>query len=65
MRINHIVLFQTMIAIITGVGVMWLHRYMGGPGANLIPGFLGALIAWLVITALLSEIARHRTRTEP
>jgi hypothetical protein len=52
MRINRVVVFQTIVATCAGIAVMYLQRRIAGPIGGIIPGILGFVIGWLVTAAV-------------
>src|SRR5262245_23842133 len=67
MRINRIIVFQTMVATFAAIAVMYLQRRIAGPIGGIIPGILGFAIGWLVTAAIPDDIDalrrwQHRRR---
>ena len=60
MRINTMIVFQAIIATLSGIAVMYLQRRIAGPLGGIIPGVLGFLIGWLVTAAIPDDIESLR-----
>ena len=60
MRINRMIVFQAIIATLSGIAVMYLQRRIAGPLGGIIPGVLGFLIGWLVTAAIPDDIESLR-----
>ena len=60
MRINRMIVFQTIVATISGIAVMYLQRRIAGPIGGIIPGVLGFAIGWLVTAAIPDDIESLR-----
>jgi hypothetical protein len=60
MRINRMILLQTLIAMSLGLGVMYAQKRVGGPIGGMIPGVLGFCLGWFITPALLEDIDRVR-----
>ena len=60
MRINRMIVFQTIVATISGIAVMYLQRRVAGPIGGIIPGVLGFAIGWLVTAAIPDDIESFR-----
>ena len=60
MRINRMFVFQTIVATISGIAVMYLQRRVAGPLGGIIPGVLGFAIGWLVTAAIPDDIESFR-----
>jgi hypothetical protein len=56
MRINWKIFLQILTAAAVGFAVMYFQRQAGGPGNGIVPGLLGASIAWLLIPAVSNDI---------
>ena len=60
MRINRMIVFQTIVATCSGIAVMYLQRRIAGPTGGIIPGVLGFAIGWLVTAAIPDDIESFR-----
>jgi hypothetical protein len=60
MRINRLMLTQTVIAMSVALGVWYLQKRVGGPVGGMIPGVLGFCLGWFITPALLEDIDRVR-----
>ena len=60
MRINIMIVSQTIVATISGITVMYLQRRIAGPIGGIIPGVLGFAIGWLVTAAIPDDIESLR-----
>ena len=60
MRINRLILIQTVIAMSVALGVWYLQKRVGGPVGGIIPGVLGFCLGWFITPALLEDIDRVR-----
>ena len=60
MRINRMIVFQTIAAMCAGIAVMYLQRRVAGPVGGIIPGILGFVIGWLVTAAIPEDIESLR-----
>jgi hypothetical protein len=60
MRINWMILLQTIVSAAAGLGIVCLQRHAGGPGDGMFLGILGSLIAWLIIPPISHDIGRVR-----
>jgi len=60
MRINRMIVFQTVVATCAGIAVMYLQRQIAGPTGGIIPGILGFAIGWLVTAAIPDDIESLR-----
>jgi hypothetical protein len=60
MRINWMILLQTIVSAAAGFGIACLQRQAGGPGDGMFLGMLGSLIAWLIIPPISQDIGRVR-----
>jgi len=60
MRINRLILTQTVIAMSVALGVWYLQKRVGGPVGGIIPGVLGFCLGWFITPALLEDIDRFR-----
>ena len=56
MRINRMIVLQTMIATCAGLAVIYAQKRVGGPVGGIIPGVLGFLVGWLVTAAIPEDI---------
>ena len=60
MRINRMMVFQTIVATLAGIAVMYLQRRIAGPIGGIIPGVLGFVIGWLVTAAIPDDVESLR-----
>jgi hypothetical protein len=60
MRINKMIVLQTIIATFAGIAVMYAQKRVGGPVGGFIPGVLGFLVGWLVTAAIPEDIESLR-----
>jgi hypothetical protein len=60
MRINRMIVFQTIVATCGGIAVMYLQRRVAGPIGGIIPGVLGFVIGWLVTAAIPDDVESLR-----
>ena len=60
MLINPMILIQTAVAMLIGLGFWYLQKHLGGPFGGITPGVLGFVLGWLIAPAVLADINQLR-----